>query len=66
MKTTKLMLVLATVTVTAVSCGSKKGTTEEKTPKVLVLYYSQTGNTKAVAGEIARLLNADMEEIVAV
>jgi len=32
--------------------------------KVLVLYYSQTENTKAVAQEIASRLNADIEEIV--
>ena len=66
MKNMKLMLVLATVTMTAVSCGSKKETPKEEAPKVLVLYYSQTSNTKAVAEAIARQLNADMEEIVAV
>ena len=66
MKNMKLMLVLATVTMNAVSCGSKKETPQTEEPKVLVLYYSQTGNTKAVAEEIARRLNADMEEIVAV
>ena len=43
------------------SCGSKK---EEK--KILVLYYSQTSNTKTVAQEIATRLNADIEEIVPV
>lgn len=32
---------------------------------MLVLYYSQTSNTKLVAEEIAKRLNADMEEIVA-
>ena len=66
MKNMKLMLVLATVTMTAVSCGSKKETPKEESAKVLVLYYSQTSNTKAVAEAIARQLNADMEEIVAV
>lgn len=34
--------------------------------KVLVLYYSQTSNTKAVAEEIATKLGADIEEVVAV
>ena len=63
MKNTKLLLVLAAVTLTAVSCGSKKETPKEETPKMLVLYYSQTGNTKAVAEEIANKLGADIEEI---
>ena len=55
------MLILATVAMVAVSCGPKK----EK-QKALVLYYSQTGNTKAVAQEIASRMDADMEEIVPV
>ena len=57
MKTLKAMLILATVAMVAVGCGPKK-------PKTLVLYYSQTSNTKAVAQEIANRLNADIEEIV--
>jgi len=66
----KLTLVLATVTLAAVSCGPRQETSkneaqkEEKTPKMLVLYYSQTSNTKAVATEIATKLGADVEEIV--
>ena len=35
-------------------------------PKMLVLYYSQTSNTKAVAQEIAKRLDADIEEITLV
>ena len=66
MKNTKLLLVLAAVTLTAVSCGSKKETPKEESPKMLVLYYSQTGNTKAVAEEIAGKLGADIEEITMV
>ena len=71
MKSLKLMLVLATLTLAAVSCGPKKNAQKEETPKeeapqVLVLYYSQTSNTKAVAQEITTRLGADMEEIVAV
>jgi flavodoxin len=71
MKTIGKMLALATMTVAAVSCGPKnvnkteENTTEAK-PKTLVLYYSQTSNTKAVAQEMATLLEADIEEIVAV
>ena len=66
MKSPKLMLLLAVVTLTAVSCGSKKETPKEEAPKMLVLYYSQTGNTKAVAEEIANKLGADIEEITMV
>lgn len=36
----------------------------EKPAKTLVVYFSATGNTKAVAGEIARLTGADLYEIV--
>ena len=65
----KRLLVLAIVAMAAVSCGSKNETQKEEapkteTPKVLVLYYSQTSNTKAVATEIATRLGADIEEIV--
>lgn len=57
----KLMLALTVVAMTAASCGPKK-----EAQKVLVLYYSQTSNTKAVAQEIATRLGADIEEVVAV
>ena len=71
MKCLKLILVLATVTMAAVSCGPKKNAQKEEAPKeeapkMLVLYYSQTSNTKAVAKEIASRLGADIEEIVPV
>ena len=70
MKKVKLILVLTTVTLAAVSCGNSQAPKEEpkkeEAPKTLVLYYSQTSNTKAVAQEIAAKLNADMDEIVAV
>lgn len=67
MKTVKLMMALAAAMIAAVSCGSKKEAQEKETPKkVLVLYYSQTSNTKTVAQEIAKRLDADIEEIVPV
>lgn len=61
MKIMKIMLGLAAAMMVAVSCSPKK-----EAPKVLVLYYSQTSNTKVVAQEIATRLNADIEEIVPV
>lgn len=53
-------IIAAAALVVAVSCG------QNKPQKALVLYYSQTGTTKAVAETIAAALNADVEEIVAV
>jgi flavodoxin len=67
MKKIALMMVLATVTLAAVSCGPKKQKQEEQPkPKMLVVYYSQTSNTQKVATEIATRLNADLQEIVPV
>ena len=67
MKKLTMILALATVTLVAVSCGSKKPQQEEpKAPKILVVFYSQTSNTKLVANEIATRLGADLAEIVAV
>ena len=54
------IMAIAAAMFAAVSCGGKKA------PKALVLYYSQTGNTKAVAEAIAAKTGADTEEIVAV
>ena len=61
MKTLKFILAIMAAMIFAVSCGSK-----EKAQKTLVLYYSQTNNTKLVAAEISNRLDADMEEIVPV
>ena len=61
MKILKLMMLAALAVMVATSCSPKK---EE--PKVLVLYYSLTSNTKTVAQEIANRLNADVEEITLV
>lgn len=60
MKITKMMAIAMTA-ILAASCGQKKNA-----PKMLVLYYSQTENTKAVATEIATALGADLEEVVPV
>lgn len=62
MKTLKLMMLAALAMMVVASCSHKS----EKASKVLVLYYSQTSNTKTVAQEIATRLNADIEEIALV
>ncbi len=53
----KILLIAATL-VLALSCTGKKA------PKALVLYYSQSNNTKAVAEQIATLTGADIEAFV--
>ena len=56
------MLAMTIVAMCAACCGTKNETPKDQ--KTLVLYYSQTGNTKAVAEEIASRLNADIEELL--
>ena len=55
----KILIVLAAM-IFAASCTEKK-----PEPKYLVLYYTQTGNTKAVAEEFQARLNVDIEAIEA-
>ena len=67
MKILKLMMCAALAMMVVTSCSQKSQNSEkEKASKVLVLYYSQTSNTKTVAQEIATRLNADIEEIALV
>ena len=56
----KHLLIIAAALVLAASCSQEKG------PKILVLYYSQTQTTKVVAEEIANALGADIEAILPV
>ena len=60
MKLLKIIMCAAVALMTVVSCSPKK---EAPKSKVLVLYYSQTSNTKTVAQEIATRLDADIEKI---
>ena len=55
----KQLLILAAAAILAVACAQEKG------PKILVLYYSQTQTTQAVAEAIANALGADIEAIEA-
>ncbi len=63
MRILTLLMCAAIALIAIVSCTPKKETPKSK---VLVLYYSQTSNTKAVAQEIATRLDADIEEITLV
>lgn len=66
MKILRIILCIAVALMAVVSCTPKKEAPNKETPKVLVLYYSQTSNTRTVAQEIATRLNADIEEIALV
>lgn len=66
MRLLKLMMLAAVALMAVVSCTPKKGTSKKEAPKVLVLYYSLTSNTKTVAQEIATRLDADIEEVTLV
>ena len=59
MKRISRLLSLSAVMLLAAACGQKS-----QAPKVLVLYYSQTSNTRTVAEAIQARLGADIEEIV--
>ncbi len=57
-----ILALLAVVLPLAVCCKPKKA----QAPKVLVLYYSQTGTTQKVAETLAASLGADIEAIEAI
>lgn len=64
-----MILVLVAMTLAVVSCGPRPEAQKEeapKAPKMLVVYYTQSSNTKTVAQEMATRLNADLAEIVPV
>ena len=60
-----MMMCAALAMMALASCSQKKDASNGLvSSKPLVLYYSLTSNTKTVAQEIAKRLNADIEEIV--
>lgn len=62
----KKLFAFVLAAVALVACNSQKKaeeSAETAEPKVLVLYYSQTGATKTVAEEIQKQLGADIEAI---
>lgn len=66
-KITKFFLfVICVIAITSCTSKAKASETESEAAKVLVLYYSQTGTTKAVAEQLQQLLGADIEAIEAV
>ena len=56
--------VLTTAAMMAFASCSQKGAQENEGTKSLVVYYSQTGATKAVAQELQTLTGADIDSIV--
>lgn len=67
MKKLSTIILLASVLIFGSACKSNKGEqSEPQEGKTLVLYYSQTGATKAVAEELQKKLGCDMDSIVAV
>lgn len=58
-----LIMAFAATAMAFTGCSSSSKKTEPETPKTLVLYYSQTGTTKAVAEELQKRLGADIEQI---
>lgn len=58
-----LSVLIAAITLMACNNSQKKSEEAPAKPKTLVLYYSQTGATKAVAEELQKQLGADIEAI---
>lgn len=67
MKIRKIICALIGALVTLSSCAQKKGTemteNNDEKGKVLVAYFSATGNTRRAANELATVMGADLFEI---
>lgn len=61
----KALIALAATCMTLVGCTTKQQSEQTDTKKTLVICYSQTGTTKAVADEICKHVDADLELIEA-
>jgi flavodoxin len=63
----KILLSMAMITAITASCTNRQAqntnSQAENTNRQLVLYYSETGSTKAVAEELQKQLGADIEAI---
>ncbi|MDE6562523.1 MAG: hypothetical protein K2K75_14165 [Muribaculaceae bacterium] len=67
MKKLSTVILLATALISGSACKSNKTEqTESQEGKTIVLYYSQTGATKAVAEELQKQLGCDIDSIVAI
>lgn len=59
----KMLLLAAAVLLSCTFCAGEADTTA-KDKKVLVVYYSKTGNTERVAKDVASALHADIEKVI--
>lgn len=55
-----IILAIAALGAAFASCGSSKDKNVAKPPKkVLVAYFSATGNTRRIADDVAKIMGAD-------
>ncbi len=59
-----IILTIAALGATFASCGSSKNNNEAKPEKkVLVAYFSATGNTRKIANDVAEIMGGKLHEI---
>jgi flavodoxin len=59
-----LSILISLVFITVFACNNSKVKAVETKPKVLVVYFSHSGNTKIVANKIKNFTDADILEII--